>query len=94
MVLKKGSTSDGAGFDILSRNNNGTDRFIEVKSTKLGKMTPVYLSRNELEFSREKESNYFLYRVFQLRNSPKLFTANGRLDSVLNLEPINYIGKF
>ena len=30
---------DGAGFDILSKNHNGTDKYIEVKTTKLGKET-------------------------------------------------------
>ena len=30
---------DGAGFDILSRNLNGKDKYIEVKTTKLGKNT-------------------------------------------------------
>jgi len=28
-------TDDGAGFDILSKNINGTDKYIEVKTTKL-----------------------------------------------------------
>ncbi len=85
---------DGAGFDILSRNMNGTDRYIEVKSTKLGKVTPVYVSRNELEFSREKDQHFHLYRVFQMRKSPKLFTTSGRLDHTLHLEAVNYVGKF
>ncbi len=31
---------DGLGFDILSKNTNGTDRYIEVKSTKLTKEAP------------------------------------------------------
>lgn len=35
---------DGLGFDILSRNTNGTDRYIEVKSTKLTKEAPFYFS--------------------------------------------------
>ena len=39
---------DGAGFDILSRNANGTDRYIEVKTTKLGELTPIYMTRNGL----------------------------------------------
>ncbi|MCF8332068.1 MAG: DUF3883 domain-containing protein [Bacteroidales bacterium] len=85
---------DGAGFDILSRNMNGTDRYIEVKSTKLGKMTPLYVSGNELDFSKEKDQNFHLYRVFQMRKSPKLFTAPGRLDHTLHLEAVNYVGKF
>lgn len=33
---------DGLGFDILSKNTNGTDRYIEVKATKLTKEAPFY----------------------------------------------------
>ena len=85
---------DGAGFDILSKNNNGTDRYIEVKTTKLGKLTPIYLSRNELKFSNINTENYYLYRVFEFNRNPKLFTRNGSLGEVCNLEPISYLGKF
>ena len=85
---------DGAGFDILSRNTNGSDRFIEVKTTKLSKYTPIYISRNELMFSQANASQYFLYRVFQYGGSPKLFTKNGPLDEVCNIEPVQYVGRF
>ncbi|HLF65933.1 MAG TPA: DUF3883 domain-containing protein [Saprospiraceae bacterium] len=37
---------DGAGFDILSRNDNGSDRYIEVKTTKLSKETPIFFTKN------------------------------------------------
>lgn len=85
---------DGAGFDILSRNLNGTDRYIEVKTTKLGKFIPIYFTANELKFSQEKEKDFFLYRVFEFSKAPKLFNSNGRLDALCRIEPINYIGKF
>ncbi len=85
---------DGAGFDILSKNIDGTDRFIEVKTTKLGKMTPIYLTGNELRFSQKNERNYYLYRVFEFSKKPKMFNAQGRLDLTCKVEPISYIGKF
>jgi hypothetical protein len=85
---------DGAGYDILSRNTDGSDRFIEVKTTKLSKFTPIYVSRNELSFSKANPSNYFLYRVFQYGSTPKLFTKNGPLDAACHLEPLQYIGRF
>jgi hypothetical protein len=44
---------DGAGFDILSRNLNGTDKYVEVKTTKLAKETPIFFTKNELDFSIE-----------------------------------------
>jgi hypothetical protein len=55
---------DNAGFDILSKNTDGTDRYIEVKTTKLSKETPIYFSKNEYEFSKKNSENYYLYRVF------------------------------
>lgn len=84
---------DGAGFDILSKNMNGTDRYIEVKSTKLGSKVPIYFTRNELRFSQDHASDYFLYRVFNLRRVPKFFIKNGAIDNFWNVEPISFIGR-
>lgn len=85
---------DGAGFDILSKNTNGTDRYIEVKTTKLGKYTPIYFSRNELKYSQKHESNYHLYRVFAFDKRPRMFESPGRLDKICEIEPLSYVGRF
>lgn len=85
---------DGAGFDILSRNSNGTDRLIEVKSTKLGKETPFFFSKNEYETSINKRENYFLYRVFNFQDHPKLFNLQGSFDDFCSKQPILYKGSF
>jgi hypothetical protein len=47
---------DGLGYDILSRNENGTDRFIEVKTTKLSKETPIYVRRTEVKFAAKTDT--------------------------------------
>lgn len=85
---------DGLGYDILSKNKNGTDRYIEVKSTKLNKETPFYFSKNEYEFSRRNSDKYWLYRVFNLQTSPKMFYANGKFDDFCAIEPVNFKGHF
>ncbi|QYH38465.1 DUF3883 domain-containing protein [Algoriphagus sp. NBT04N3] len=85
---------DGAGFDILSKNPNGTDKYIEVKTTKLAKETPIYFSSNEYRFSIENEANYHLYRVFDLGKSPRFFTVKGGFDSFCRKEPVQYRGWF
>jgi hypothetical protein len=85
---------DGLGFDILSRNTNGTDRYIEVKSTKLTKEAPFYFSALEFDFSKRKTSNFFLYRVFNLKADPKLFIANGAYDEFCNIRPTQFKGSF
>lgn len=85
---------DGAGYDILSKNKNGTDRCIEVKTTKLGKLTPIYISRNELKFSKINSQKFHLYRVYQFGNRTRMFQCKGDVETICHLEPINYIGKF
>jgi hypothetical protein len=85
---------DAAGFDILSKNDNGTDRYIEVKTTKLSKETPLFFSQNEYIFSKENSSQYHLYRVFNFAQSPKLFIANGSFDDFCLKEPVTYRGNF
>lgn len=85
---------DGFGFDILSKNIDGTDKFIEVKTTTLGKETPFFFSRNELIFSEENSLNYHLYRLFNFENTPKLFFKNGGLNSICQSVPISFKGYF
>jgi hypothetical protein len=85
---------DGTGFDILSKNANGTDRYIEVKTTKLSKETPIYLTSNELSFAAYREKDFFLYRVFNFNSSPKFFLRNGRYESFSILKPETYKAYF
>ena len=85
---------DGAGFDILSKNLNGSDKYIEVKTTRLGKETPFFFSSNELQFSINKASDYHLYRLFNAENDLKLFQKNGALNSICKFVPTMYKGYF
>lgn len=84
---------DGAGFDVRSYETNGSDRFIEVKTTAYGIYTPVYLSRNELLTSRRLDMRYHLYRAFQFREAPRIFTVPGPLDRTCRIEPTQYLGR-
>lgn len=85
---------DGLGFDILSKNTNGTDRYIEVKSTKLTKEAPFYFSSREYDFSKRQRSRFFLYRVFNLKANPKLFIAQGAYDEFCTVRPTQFKGSF
>jgi hypothetical protein len=85
---------DGAGFDILSKNLNGTDKYIEVKTTRLGKETPFFFTKNESDFSDKHYSNYNLYRLFSADNNPKMFIKNGALKTICNSTPILFKGFF
>ncbi len=85
---------DGVGYDILSHETPSQHRFIEVKTTNGGHASSFIISRNELEFSEEKEDAFHLYRVFQFSDVPKLYILKGRLHDQLHLEPIDYRASF
>jgi hypothetical protein len=85
---------DGAGFDILSKNLDGTDKYIEVKTTRLGKETPFFFSSNELQFSINKSLHYHLYRIFNVERDVKLFQKNGSLNTICKSVPTMYKGYF
>jgi hypothetical protein len=83
---------DGAGFDILSFDEQSNDKYIEVKSTRSGIDTPFYFTRNELEFSNRNSNSYFLYRVFGIRQQPRFFVLPGSLEQTSNFKPTQFIG--
>lgn len=86
---------DGAGYDIRSfRPEKDTELFIEVKTTNSGKYQPFYVSDNELAFSNQNAPNYSLYRLYQFRSSPKMFTLYGKLGEHVHLFPQSYKASF
>ncbi|MDX2047028.1 MAG: DUF3883 domain-containing protein [Chitinophagaceae bacterium] len=85
---------DGMGYDILSKNTNGTDRYVEVKTTKLSKETPIYLTKNEISFAKTKAKEFFLYRVFNFGPKPQLFIKEGDYERFCTIQPITFKGVF
>lgn len=83
---------DGAGFDVLSFEESGRDRYIEVKTTAYDDQTPFYVTRNELRASQELRESYHLYRVFKFRSDPRLYGLIGALDLSARLTPIEFSG--
>ena len=84
------TVGDHAGFDIHSYEANGRDRFIEVKTTRYGKLTPFYISAGEVRFSEANAQAYHLYRLFEFRQRPKLFQLPGDVGRHVQLQAINY----
>ncbi len=82
-----------AGFDILSFEADGSDRYIEAKTTKYGKQTPFYVTPNELRFSERNAARYHLYRVFGFRFDPRVFELAGRLGDHCELIPSQYLAR-
>jgi hypothetical protein len=85
---------DGAGFDILSFEDEVRHRFIEVKTTNGSLASSFLISHNELEFSKEVGEQFYLYRVFQFREGPRLFTLNGDLAQHVHLKPTDFRASF
>lgn len=85
---------DGLGYDVLSFDANGKERFIEVKTTAFGKETPFFVTRNELDFSKDAKDHFVLCRLFEFRQAPRLFALNGALDQHCALDPVTYRASF
>ena len=85
---------DGAGYDVLSFEEDGRERFIEVKTTAYAKETPFFISDGELSFANSHELEFRLYRVFEFRRAPRLFELRGRPDCHCRLDPTTYRASF
>ncbi len=88
------SQGDGLGFDVLSFETDGRERFIEVKTTAFGKETPFFISQNEIGFARENAEQFHLYRLFDFRRNPRLFDLPGVVEQHCQMSPSNYICRF
>lgn len=84
------SKGDGAGFDILSFDGDGRERFIEVKTTAYVAETPFFITPNEVSFSSEQSDRFHLYRLFAFREKPQMFTLTGAVAANCLLDPVCY----
>lgn len=85
---------DGLGFDILSFNLDGSERYIEVKTTTFGRETPFFCTESELARSRQEGESFHLYRLFEFRREPRIFQLAGALDVNCFLDPHTYRAHF
>lgn len=89
---KSKSEGDGIGYDILSYDGNGNEKYIEVKTTKQTYSSPFFITQNELERSKKDSGKFVLYRLFEFddnNNRSKYFTYTGDL-SPLCVNPVVY----
>jgi hypothetical protein len=82
---------DHEGYDILSFEESGAERLIEVKTTKYGAETPFFVSRNEVSTSERCSSRYQVYRLFAFRQSPKLYTLPGAISQSCQLSAASFL---
>lgn len=81
---------DGLGYDILSFDRHGQERFLEVKTTAFGEVTPFFISATEVRLARAEPEKFSLCRVFDFRAAPKFFELPGLVEQHCTLDPTTY----
>ncbi|MEZ8656814.1 DUF3427 domain-containing protein [Vibrio splendidus] len=87
-VVHVAKKDDYAGYDVKSFDDNGAEKFIEVKTTEKTIGTAFFISRNEVEVSRELDDSYWVYRVYDLNKktgTAKFYPLNGPIDKHFEL---------
>lgn len=84
------SRGDGLGYDVLSFEVDGRERFIEVKTTAYDKHTPFLISRGEVAFSERAAGQYRLYRLFEFPKRAQMFELVGAVRGHCRLDPMIY----
>lgn len=82
----------GAGYDILSFDSLGNEKFIEVKST-VGRGYSFEWTTNELEVARTLAERYWLYYVQDLEGNPSIERFQdpaSLIDKLFTLTPFVY----
>ena len=87
----------GIGFKVMyvicSYSTDGEEKFLEVKTTRGTAQTACIMTVNEVEFSRQRHNNYFLYRVFDFeenRNSARFYVQQGPVGDSFDLTPTQF----
>lgn len=82
---------DYEGYDVLSFDETGAERLIEVKTTKYGAETPFFVTRNEVSTSERRSALYHVYRLFGFRQGPKLYTLPGAISQSCQLSAASFL---
>ena len=87
---------DGFGYDILSVDNDGNSKYIEVKTTTSNNPnSPFFLSINEFKFFRENINNgAYIYRVYNFSQSTRsgqiMIISASDLINKYDFDPISF----
>lgn len=85
---------DGAGYDILSFDPDGSDRLIEVKTTNGWDRTPFHITRNELAVAEERRGDWRLVRLWNFSREPKAFELRPPLEAHVSLMATSFQASF
>lgn len=84
---------DGLGYDVLSFDPSGREKFVEVKTTVSGASAPFFVTRNEVEVSRSHGAQFVLSRVYQFRTHARVFELTGSISDRCRLEPTSFLAR-
>lgn len=89
---------DGFGYDIRSFVGAGDrpdqERWLEVKTTTGPMSTPLFITRKELEVSREHACPFRLVRLFDFQRRKAAFRLAPPLEKQVRLDPLVYRASF
>lgn len=81
---------DGLGYDVFSFSENGTERWLEVKTTNGPLTMPFYLSANERRVSEEHRDKFRLVRLYNFSWRPAAYKLKPPLTDHVRLMPTQY----
>lgn len=83
---------DGEGFDILSFDENGREKFIEVKTTEGNEKSSFFFTLNEYLFCEKNVDQYCIYRLYNYdyeTNHADYFVIDEPLNTLI-FQPVNF----
>ncbi|WP_253659818.1 DUF3883 domain-containing protein [Williamsia maris] len=84
---------DGLGYDVLSFDRAGREKLIEVKTTAFNKYTPFYVTKNEVKRSERDAANYHIYRLFDFRTQPRIYSVRGAISENFELNATTFLAR-
>jgi hypothetical protein len=82
---------DGAGYDILSFEPDGSPRLVEVKTTNGWERTPFHLTRNEINVANDNRDSWHLVRLWNFIREPKAYALRPPLENYVELTPTSFL---
>lgn len=94
-IVQVSQFDDSLGYDIISFNNDGSNKYIEVKTTTRNGKSPFYLTETEIK-AINLFDNYYIYRVYDFNeedNSGKIYIIDCKknIHKYYELKPISYL---
>lgn len=83
---------DGLGYDVLSFDPSGREKWIEVKTTKYAIEVPFFVTRGEVRVSSVAPDLFHLYRLygFGSKTGTGMYRLRGSLEEACRLDAVSF----